>query len=456
MATRIPSSFNVNRRMFNKLALSSAVTLMASASWQRSVFAADDKLVPYKAANLDWKQFDGTEIALSGATHPWSSAILPLLPLFTELTGIKVKTDFQSESEFLTSLPIKLGAGSATPDVFMFLSYGQGIGAGWLEPVDAYYADKALCDLAWYEEDDILGAARGFPVWSDKQRYAFPITAESQIMFFNETMMNEKGQAVPNTFDELLTVAKALKTDDVAGIAMRAKGSVGATAASMGFLFSHGGQMVKDGRAAFDSPEGVAAMDMYGRLLREAGPIGIGTYDWYEVLNDYTQAACACATDSSNFATTIGDPSKSRVAGKTIFRSLVSDSKHPSTPYMSCWQACINSKSANKKAAFLFMLWATSKPTAALASAAGLATTRSSGWSSEAFKKAFGAQAADAALSSLSTANVSFSKAALFHPQASQIFDAFAIATNEIVTANVPAAKALKRGAEKANAAIRL
>jgi multiple sugar transport system substrate-binding protein len=445
----------MSRRGFNTLALS-AGALLGSTAWQRAVFAADDPLAPYKRAAIDWRQADGQTIALAGASHPWSSTITPLLPLFTQLTGIKVETDFQSEAEFLTSLPIKLGAGSPTPDVFMFLSYGQGIGAGWLEPLEALYADKKLCDLAWYDEADLLGAARNFPMWKDGQRYAFPITAESQIMFFNQPMLDAKGVATPKTYTDLLAAAKKLKSDDVAGIAMRAKASGGATAAALGFVFSHGGDLVKDGKAAFDSPEAIAAMDIYGQLLREAGPIGVGTYDWYEVLNDYSQGAAAIATDSSNFATTIGDPAKSRVAGKTTFTSLVADPGHPVTPYMSCWQACINAKSARKQAAFLFMLWATSKPTAALASAAGLATTRASAWSSPAFAKAFGEQAAHAALNSLSTADIGKSKAVLFHPQAPQIFDAFAIATNEIVTGNVPAKEALSRGAQKANAAIRL
>lgn len=446
---------SLNRRGFGRLALASTGSLLASAAWQRQVFAADDPLAPFKAASIDWKQASGSKIVLAGASHPWSSAILPLLPMFTELTGIEVQTDFQSEAEFLTSLPIKLGGGSGTPDVFMFLSYGQGIAAGWLEPLEPHYADPTLTDLAWYDEADLLGSARSFPVWSDKQRYAFPITSEAVIMFYNQPMLDEKGVKVPTTFDELLTVAKAVKTDDVAGIAMRAKGSGGATAASMGFVFSYGGRMVQDGKAAFDSKEAIAGMEIYGQMLRDAGPIGVGTYDWYEVLNDYVQGAAAIASDSSNFAATINDPAKSRAAGKTTYRTLVNDGSHPFTPYMSHWQACINSKSANKKAAFLFMLWATSKPTSLLAASAGLATTRSSAWSSDGFKKAFGAEPAEAALKSLSTADGSLSKDVLFHPQAPQIFDAFAIATNEIVTQNRPAKEALEAAAARANAAIR-
>ncbi|MCB8880211.1 extracellular solute-binding protein [Acidisoma cellulosilytica] len=446
-------SLTLDRRGFGKLALGSAAAIGAG-NWGRAAFA-DDATAAYHAANIDWRQAAGQTIQLAGATHPWSAAITPLIPQFTALTGIKVETDYQSEAEYTAALPIRLGSGSPTPDVFMFISYGQGIGAGWLEPLDAMYADKTLMDPAWYNEADLLGAARDFPVWSNKQRYAFPITTEAQIMFFNQPMLDKKGVAVPKTFDALLTAAEKLNTPDVAGIAMRAKAAGSATAASMGFVFSYGGQLVQDGRAAFDSPEAIAAMEIYGEMLRKAGPIGVGTYDWYEVLNDYTQGAAAIASDSSNFAGTIADPTKSRAAGKTTFTSIVSDGSHAPTPYMSCWQACINSKSAKKKAAFLFLQWATSQPTSLLTAFAGLATTRSSAWSSAAFKKAFGTQAADAALYSLSHASIAPSKAALFHPQAPQIFDAFAIATNQIVTGHVSAKDALTKAAKTVNAVIR-
>jgi len=136
---------------------------------------AEDAPATYAKAAIDWKQFAGQTIALAGAIHPWSSAIAALLPQFTKLTGIKVVTDFRLETEFLGALPDKLASGSTTPDTFMFLTYGQGISAGWLEPLNAYYSDRSLTDLAWYDESDLLKTARAFPLWSDGERYAFPI-----------------------------------------------------------------------------------------------------------------------------------------------------------------------------------------------------------------------------------------------------------------------------------------
>ena len=365
---------SVSRRNFVKGVGAAGATLSGVALLPRWAFA--DDLADYTSAKIDWKQASGQKIVVAGATHPWSNAITPLIPQFTALTGIEVATDFQSETEFLGALPIKLAGGSTTSDVFMFLAYGQGIAAGWLEPLNGYYSDATVTDLAWYDEADLLKTAQGFPLWTDGNRYAFPITSEAMTMFLNKDMLAAKNLPIPETFEDLLTTAKALKTGDVSGIAMRAKASGNSTPAAMGFVFSYGGAMVKDNKAVFDSPEGIAAIDMYGKLLHDAGPIGVGTYEWYEVLNDFMQGSAAIAIDSSNFATDISNPSKSRVAGKTDFAVFPHTGTLPSVPMMSHWQACINAKSEHKKAAFLFLLWATSKPTSLLTSAAGLATTR--------------------------------------------------------------------------------
>jgi multiple sugar transport system substrate-binding protein len=57
-----------------------------------------------------------------------------------------------------------------------------------------------------------------------------------------------------------------------------------------------------------------------------------------------------------------------------------------------------------------------------------------SAWSSEGFKQAFGAQAAEAALMNRQNADVDRAKAILFHPQSRPIMDAFMIGVNEVVT----------------------
>jgi multiple sugar transport system substrate-binding protein len=416
---------------------------------------AEDTAAAYASAAIDWKQFAGQTITLAGAIHPWSNAVIPLLPNFTRLTGINVVTDFQLETTYLSAIPIRLARGGNTPDVCMFTSYGQGISGGWLEPLNAYYSNKSLTDLGWYDESDLLKTARTFSLWSDGERYGFTITSEAMTLFFNNEALVAKGLPVPLTFDELLATAKAVKTNEMSGIAMRAQAGGNSTPPAMGFVFSYGGDMVKDNKAAFASPEGIAAIDMYGRLLSQAGPVGVGSYEWYQVLDDFLQGRTAMAIDSSNFATDISNPAKSHVAKQAGFATFPHIAGRGPVPFMSHWQACINSKSKNKQAAFLFLEWVTSKPTSLQTAAVGLATTRVSAWSSEAFKAAFGRQAAEAALTNLQDADVDRAKAILFHPQSRSILDVFMIGVNEVVSGAKSAKNAMTAAAEKANQAIR-
>ncbi|SEG69375.1 ABC transporter substrate-binding protein [Bosea lathyri] len=446
----------LSRRAFGRTALLTGAAIAAPAILGRAAFAQSaDALKDYTSANIDWKREAGAEIMVGGATHPWSNAVTPFIPQFTALTGIKVTTDFRSETEFLTALPIKLASGSTTPDVFMYLAYGQGITAGWLEPLNAYYGNKDLVDLAWYDEQDVLKPAREYPLWRDGERYAFPITAEAQTLYVNKAMLDQKGLATPKTFDEMLKVARALKTSTTAGIAMRAKAAGNATFPLTGFLYSYGGELMKDGRVVYDSPEAVAGIEMFTTMLREAGPIGVSNYDWYEALGDFMQGAAAMTSDTSNFATDISNPTKSKVSAQAQFAGMPTAGDKPSRPNMSCWQAAVNAKSRNKNAAFLFMIWATSKATSLQTSARGLATTRASAWESDGFKKAFGPQAAEAAVLNLKNADADLAKRVRFHPQSPQILNELAVGVSLALSGSESAASAMKKAAAKANAALR-
>ncbi len=437
--------------LIDRRSLLRATTLLSSAGllgisgvplWAADVF---EEIKPqWTAAKIDWMQQKGKKIVLGAEQHPWTNAITPILPHFTRLTGIEVELQPQSETEYTAQLPVKLGASSPTPDVYMVWAVGQAIQAGWLEPLDAMMANKALMDPAWWEADDLFSSAREFQKWSDGKQYLMAITAESEILFMNKTMLDSKGIKVPATMDDLLATAKALKTDDVAGIALRAKSTGDSTWPVGGFIFSYGGAVIGlDGQVALDKPEAIAGVDMYGKLLREAGPVGISSYQWTECLNDFMSGSLAMGCDSSNFATDIADPKKSAVAGHAAYSMMPKAGDRPVKPNMWHWTAGINSKSQNKEAAFLFLQWVNSKPTCLLTAASGLATPRASAWASSAFKDRFGADAATAALNSLKAGDGALFKATWFHPKAPQILDALAIAVNQSATGAKDTATAL-------------
>jgi multiple sugar transport system substrate-binding protein len=448
--------FNLSRR---QMMVGSAAAALGLTFGSRMAFADSNQAVleAFRSADIDWQAFKGETLKLGAMTHPWSAAVEPVLPVFKELTGISVKMTTQSETEYVSEMPIKLGAKSTEPDVMMIHALGQFVAAGWAAPLDAFYADRALFDAEWYNGDDIFAMARDFPTQPDGQNYSMSITAEAQTLFANKAMLDAAGLAVPTTMDDLLAAALKLKTDIQAGIVMRAKsdGSAGPWPCG-GFVFSYGGAVIDPatGVCVLDSDAAIAAVEIYGRLLREAGPLGVGNYHWYEVLNDVSTGAAALGCDSSNFATDISNPEKSLIASDAVYGALPSAGNKPIKANIWAWQAGINANSQKKKAAFLLLKFLNSKPGCMLTSANGLATVRNSAWKSAAFKGRFGAQAAEAALLNLNSGDARSFKAAWFHPKSAEILDPFAVGINQTVTGEKDARTAMTEAAAKINAAI--
>lgn len=416
--------------------------------------SAQASTLDYSKAKIDWKQVSGQTLVLGGLQHPWMAAVQPLLPEFTKLTGITVIPQVASESEFVSKMPVTLAGGSAVPDVYMVWAFGQAVQAGWLEPLDSYLSNPKLTDRTWYDEKDIFTSAKQFPIWpQDKKQYALAITGEAKTLFIDKALLASKKLSPPKTFDDLYNLTTVLKSQSTAGIAMRAKPSGDAVPwTAAGFIFSYGGEIIdKNGRAAFDSPRAVAAIEMYAKLLRDNGPKGIASYHWYESLNDYMQGKAAVVIDSSNFALDIENPEKSRLAGKTLYGVFPSAPGGQAKPNMWHWMIGMNAKSQHKTAAWLFMEWATSQPTGLELARNRATPPRTSAWQDPGFRKIYGAQAADAALTNLRNADASAMTRAWYNPKSPQVLDVLAIAINQVITGQRGAQEALRDAAKKAN-----
>jgi multiple sugar transport system substrate-binding protein len=444
----------ITRRRLMQAAGAAGAGAIAIPSFDGFSAAAQDAMADYAAAEIDWKMADGKEIVLGALEHPWTAAVEPVLPLFTELTGITVDLQKSSETEYVTKLPVTLAGGSTTPDVFMVWSIGQAIEGGFLEPLDDYFSNPELTDLAWYDEADIFQGARDFTVWpADGERYSVAITAEAQTLFMRKDLLEEAGIGAPETMDDLYAAAAQLKTEDVAGMVMRAKSTADAVNwTAGGFIFSYGAEIIDEqGQAVFDSPEAVAAIEMYGKILRDTGPTGVGNYHWMESLGDFMQGKAAIACDSSNFTLDIENPEKSTVVGNVLYGAVPGGGGNPGSPNMWFWLLGMNGESENKDAAWLFTQWVTNKPTSLMVARNRAALPRTSAWEDPEFRAGFGEQAAEAALANLEAANGAKFTRAWFNPKWPQVGDALAIAINEVVVGSKDAQTALTEAAAKAN-----
>src|SRR5207249_580563 len=146
-------------------------------------------------------------------------------------------------------------------------------------------------------------------------------------------------------------------------------------------LFPMGGTYLKDGKAALDSKEQVAALEMYTRLLRQYGPPGVVNFNWYECSAAFMQGQVAIYMDGVNFASQFEDAAKSKVIGKVGYAVLPSGPGGHFSPIYITGMA-VNAQSRNHEAAYLFAQWATNKTNMVRELMAGVGVGRASTWDS--------------------------------------------------------------------------
>lgn len=330
--------------------------------------ANDPALAPYREARIDWRQAAGEKIVLAMNQHMETDALKPQLAAFRSLTGIEARIESYPENELHDKTLVDLSSRQGGFDVVMmdFMFTPQYAEAGLIEPLDEHLADAAQTDPAWFALDDFV------PALVDAARYggklwALPFTSESTLLFYRKDLLGAAGVAVPTTFDELASAAKKLHDPPkISGIGLRgARGQGMNVYVWTGFLRGFGGDFFAPGaeppRLALDTPAAVAATDAYARLLRESGPRGAANWTWMETLAGMQQGTVALCIDASNFGPVIDDPGKSATAGKWGYAEVPSGpgGRHPA---IYTHTLAINRASKHKRAAWLFALWATSRP----------------------------------------------------------------------------------------------
>lgn len=359
-------------------------------------------------AEVDWRQAEGSSLVVGGIKHAYTAALETLIPKFEELTGIEVHLEVYSQDEFMNKRLIDLSSGSGIFDIVMLdqaiVQYAR---AGWVDPLEPYFEDPTLVDAAAYGMDDYLPAMIGEGL-VDGQLYGLPVTAAVQMLFYRKDLLAEAGIEVPTTFDELYDAAVSLhQPGKQAGILLRGQ-KIHSAWSSVGFVWSYGGRIMNDPvaptAASFDSPEAVAGIEMYAKLLRNAGPLGAGNYTWYEALADFQQGKAAMYIDNAPFMGQIEDPKASKVVGQVGYAPMPAG---PAGEYANslAWMLSMSSSSKNKAAAALFLAWVTGAPMALEVGQAAGTSARESFYASDWVKEHYPADWAETFVLSTKRAN---------------------------------------------------
>ena len=308
------------------------------------------------------KPFAGTTLNVSCWSAPYPKFLADYLPEFTEATGIKVNYDTPGFPVYNQRVDLELSTKGSAYDVLniTFIYSSRWIGAGWFTPIDDYLKDpnKTPADFDFTDFNpgalaplkDKKGANYGVPWLTDVL-----IAGCSRFDLFKQA-----GLGMPDTFEEmeksLITLNKkdsvpSFLTDNHWGWTF------------IPYLHSLGGNVFRnppdDLMPTLDTPEAIAAAELFSRIVSTYGPEGAIGYNYDQAVEALKQGKANYSTNNHVFLALLG-AKDSKVASTCNF-SLIPRGPKGRFPGIAThgWGIPIGSK--NKDAAWAFITWAMSK-----------------------------------------------------------------------------------------------
>lgn len=304
--------------------------------------------------------FEGVELRVVGANHPWMESITPLIPDFEAQTGIKVTLENYGEDQLNQKLTTEFTAGTSDIDVFMQRPLQEARVMqqnGWYTDLLPYATSDAEYDFA-----DLAAGAVGTETVKGVLT-GIPIVTEQEVLYYRKDLFEAAGLEVPKTLDELKAAAEKLTDagNEVYGFVARGQRSPLVTQFSS-FLYSFGGDWFdSEGNATVNTPEALAAMDLYSTLLRDYGPPGTLNMSWPQAVAVFAQGKAAMYTDASSIFPNLLDPEKSEVADKTGVAVFPAGPAGSVMYNVTSWGLSMYSGTKNPDASWEFIRWATGK-----------------------------------------------------------------------------------------------
>lgn len=331
--------------------------------------AAD--LAPYQKAKINWRQAEGESISVAVIPASYFENLLGLLPQFEALTGIKVRAEKvppgQIRQKAMLDLSSKTGTYATHAADPMY--YPLYVSNKWVEPLDKYLADTSLTDPAWFNVNDVLKAWREANS-IDGKLYGMPYDGEVTVQVYRKDLYAAKGLKPAETYDQLLSNAKALNdpANRMYGLALRGFAGAGQNMYIYPSLFrGFGGDWFHDKAVVVNSPEAVKALEWYVGALSKYAPPAVRNWNWPDIADAFSQGTVGCYIDAHSSAAVITNPEKSKVVGKVAYARWPKGPNGKRVTSIWNWGFPINAalSEKQKKATWLFISWAASAETQA-------------------------------------------------------------------------------------------
>jgi multiple sugar transport system substrate-binding protein len=277
---------------------------------------------PRAQTGFNWRRYAGTKLRVLTLKFPLSEIQQARLADFEQLTGIKVQWEMLPEDLWRQKVKVEHLAGNTDLDVYLSYYSQEGkqfLTSGWYTDLKKLIDDPAQTSPE-FQWNDFLPNVREASV-IEGQIPIIPDRASAlPILYYRRDLFQQFKLARPQTWQDVRNAARTIyegTNKQVFGIVLRGKGAA-ATSMFAPVLYDFGGRWFdrQSGDIAFNTPEGLAAFDWWGSILREYGPPGSVNNHWAEVTSIFSQGRAAMLFDDITFITIFTDPSKSTVANK--------------------------------------------------------------------------------------------------------------------------------------------
>ncbi len=334
-----------------------------------------------KNAQFSWDMCSGDTITVLFNEHQYVAPIIEKMEDFEKLTGIKVEHSTIPESNYFDKIGTLLNAKSDKLDIFMtgpyqIWEYGS---AGYMEDLQPYIDNDKKTDPNFDSDDffqSILDSAR----WDGVEGHemgsgpllGLPMGFESNVMIYNKKILDENGLRVPKTTSELLETAKALQKhngENSYGVALRGELGWGTIITAYQSLYkmwgatdfeAEGGKLI----SKVNSPEAVEMTDWYVKLIREGGSPTWASATWSSCGGELGAGTAAIMLDATNNAFSQTIPENAAEAENLVIAPIpLPDGKTDADTksQLWTWSLAMNSASAHKDAAWLFLQYFSGK-----------------------------------------------------------------------------------------------
>ncbi|MFG2064874.1 ABC transporter substrate-binding protein [Micromonospora sp. NPDC048871] len=389
---RNEASFRLSRRglLTGALGFTGALALGACASREGDTGTpgATTGAQTLGASGMEWDRFKGETLNLLLCEHWWTSAVSKRFSEFEALTGMKIKANTLSEDSYYQQALVALSSGATTYDALMVgnLQAGQYMNAGWLEPLDTYFGGGGLVNADWFDTNDFFAPARKASSLNG-ELMALPLSAEAGVVIYRKDLATQAGINGFPTQESLVDASAKLSAAMERPFAGRGRRGLDIVWTWTNFFLTQGGEFYNGNTPTVDSPEAVAATELYvQQLLTKYGPKGASNMSWLEATGTVNEGRAALYTDASGLLSVVLDKNSSKHTDQIAVSRWPGSAAAKAAPNYWYWMAGIPKASRKKEQAALFYAWAMSKETAtSVSSESGSPSARESVWSNEDF-----------------------------------------------------------------------